>query len=123
MQNMTSKTMDSVENYLPKIHRAITAMFNHKKTVMARTAKKEDTSTYSFSEKKQFHIHSAGTVSSSVCWQQEPQHPPPPVKDWMPAAAVTLNAMIARRMPTCLTIIPSNSHATSTHIGKQSGIF
>ena len=44
--------MDSVENYLPKIHRAITAMFNHKKTVMARTAKKEDTSTYSFSKKK-----------------------------------------------------------------------
>ena len=35
------------ENYLPKIHRAITAMFNHKKTVIAKTATKADTSTIS----------------------------------------------------------------------------
>ena len=73
----------------------------------------------------QFYLYSAGAVSTSDCWQQEPQHPPPvpPVNARMLAAAVTLNAIRAKRMPTCLTIIPPKYEATSNHIGKQSGIY
>ena len=73
----------------------------------------------------QFYLYSAGAVSTSDCWQQEPQHPPPvpPVNARMLAAAVTLNAIRAKRMPTCLIIIPPKYEATPKHIGKQSGIF
>ena len=57
--------------------------------------------------------------------RQEPQHPPPvpPVNARMLAAAVTLNAIRAKRMPTCLIIIPPKYEATSWYIGKHIGIF
>ena len=73
----------------------------------------------------QFYLYSAGAVSASDCWQQEPQHPPPvpPVNARMLAAAVTLNAIRAKRMPACLIIIPPKYEATSWYIGKHIGIF